>query len=443
MNKTPANKEPLSSLRTAQSDKEAGAESTGKVAHVMRRFVPQKWGGTESVVFNLASEGIRCGIENPVFCTDMFVRPGTEFFQSVPVHRFPYVFPWLFLNSEAKGKLRLKGGSPISFGLFRALCREPGLSLIHAHVQHRLGGIARTAARLRGIPYVVSIHGGYLTLPDEQSRQMQDPFRGKLEWGKVFGWLLGARRVLEDADAIICVGRDEHEAIARRYGDKAHYVPNGVNTALFRSADAKAFRQYAGVQPGEKLVLCVSRIDYQKNQLLLVHAFARFAAKRPEWKLALIGAVTVEEYRTSVMDAVNQAGLEGRVIFIPGFKPDDPLLPSAYKAAGVFVLPTVHEPFGIVILEAWAAGVPVIATRIGGIPGFTHDGEDILLFEKDNENELLGHLTRVAEDASLAERLKRQAGLEVLRYDWVEVARQMRAIYAVARARHAARRKRE
>ena len=433
------NRNPTSPTKPEQVEQK---ECTGKVAHVMRRFVPQKWGGTESVVFNLAKEGIRCGIENPVFCTDMFVRPGTEVFQSVPVSRYPYIFPWLFLSEEAKGKLRLKGGSPISFGLFRALLREPSLSLIHAHVQHRLGGIARTVAQLRGIPYVVSIHGGYLTLPDEQSKQMQDPFRGKPEWGKVFGWLLGARRVMDDADAIICVGRDEHEAISRRYGDKAHYVPNGVNTELFRSADAALFRQHAGLKPGEKLVLCVSRMDYQKNQLLLVRAFARFAATRPEWKLALIGAVTVEDYRTSVMEAVKQAGLEERVIFIPGFKPDDPLLPSAYKAADMFVLPTVHEPFGIVILEAWASGVPVIATRIGGIPGFTHDNEDILLFEKNNEQELLSHLIRLAEDPALGERLKQQAGQEVRRYDWAEVARQMRTIYALAQIRHETRRRR-
>lgn len=432
----------MNSTSHTQVEQGVQKECTGKVAHVMRRFVPQKWGGTESVVFNLAKEGIRCGIENPVFCTDMFARPGNELFLTVPVNRFPYIFPWLALSEEAKGKLRLKGGSPISFGLFRALWREKGVSLIHAHVQHRLGGIARTVARLRGIPYVVSIHGGYLTMPEEQSQQMQDPFRGKLEWGKMFGWLLGARRVLDDADAIICVGRDEHEAIARRYGDKAHYVPNGVNTELFRAADASLFRQHAGVKPGEKLILCVSRMDYQKNQLLLVRAFARFAPQHPDWKLVLIGAVTVEDYQKRVMEAVQQAGLEDRVIFIPGLKPDDPLLPSAYKAANMFVLPTVHEPFGIVILEAWASGVPVIATRIGGIPGFTQDKRDILLFEKNNEDELVGHLTQLADDPAVGERLKQQAGEEVKKYDWSEVARQMRTIYALAHGRHASRRKR-
>ncbi|HAS84149.1 MAG TPA: glycosyltransferase family 1 protein [Verrucomicrobia bacterium] len=404
----------------------------GKVAHVMRRFVPDKWGGTESVVFNLARSYIRQGMESPVFCTDMFATPGTQRFNEVPIQRFRYVFPWLFLSDEARAKLQLKGGSPLSFGLLHALWREPGVTVIHAHAQHRLGGIARTVARWRGIPYVVSIHGGYLTLPEEQASQMQDPFRGKPEWGKLFGWLLGARRVLDDADAILCVGRDEHERMRQRYGEKAHYVPNGVHTERFRQADASAFRQHAGLKPGEKLVLCVSRIDYQKNQRLLVSAFARFAATRPEWKLALIGAVTVEAYRDAILADIKHAGLEGRVLLIPGFAPDDPLLPSAYKAADVFVLPTVHEPFGIVILEAWAAGVPVIASRVGGIPGFSHDGQDILLFEKNDEDGLLERLERLADDAPLGERLKQQASHEVIRYDWDEVALDVCSIYASA-----------
>lgn len=403
-----------------------------KVAHVMRRFVPDKWGGTESVVYNLARSYIRNGMESPVFCTDMFSKPGVDLFDGVPIHRFRYVFPWLFLTAEARAKLRLKGGSPLSFALFLALLREPGLKVIHVHAQHRLGGIARTVARLRGIPYVVSIHGGYLTLPEEQSQKMQDPFRGKPEWGKIFGWLLGARRVLEDADAILCVGRDEHECMQKRHGSKAYYVPNGVRTELFESADATAFRDYAGLKAGDKLALCVSRIDYQKNQLLLVRAFARFATTRPNWKLALIGAVTVEAYRDQILAEIGKAGLSSRVLLIPGFSPDDPRLPSAFKAADVFVLPTVHEPFGIVILEAWAAGVPVIASRVGGIPGFSHDGRDILLFDNNDEDGLLERLIRLDGDASLGERLKKQASREVLRYDWAEVARQMCDIYKAA-----------
>ena len=84
-----------------------------KVIHVMRRFVPEKWGGTESVVFNLANEFAHEEIESPVFCTDMFATPGTQDYKGVPVKRFRYVFPWFGLSGTAKDKLRLKGGSPL------------------------------------------------------------------------------------------------------------------------------------------------------------------------------------------------------------------------------------------------------------------------------------------------------------------------------------------
>jgi glycosyltransferase involved in cell wall biosynthesis len=155
-----------------------------KVAHVARRFAPEKWGGTECVVFNLSRELIRQGIESPVFCTAMFAAPGLQCLEEVPVKRYRYVFPWFGLSPEAKAQLRLKGGSPLSLPLFFGLLAERNLSLIHVHVQHRLGGMARTVAKLRGIPLVVSLHGGHYTLPPEQVEKMIDPFRGKLEWGK-------------------------------------------------------------------------------------------------------------------------------------------------------------------------------------------------------------------------------------------------------------------
>lgn len=410
-----------------------------KVVHVMRRFTLAKWGGTESVVFNLAREYTAAGLESPIFCTDMFSKPGPETVGTVPVRRFPYVLPWLFLGEEAKAKLRLKGGSPLSLPMLRALGREAGVDLIHAHVQHRLGGVARTVARRRGLPYVVSIHGGVLTLPDEQSRKMREPFRGKPEWGKLFGWWLGARRVLDDADAILCVGRDEHAAMEKRFPGKSHYVANGVRTALFRAADPALFRAQAGLPPDRRFVLCVSRIDYQKNQLLLVRAFARFARAHPDWSLVLIGPVTVEEYRDRIRAEVRSAGLGDRVRMIPGFAPDDPRLPSAYRAASVFVLPTVHEPFGIVLLEAWASGTPAIASRVGGIPGFTHDGRDVLWFESNDEEALAARLGRVADEPGLGAALAEAGAREVAAYDWASVAERTRAIYDEARARHARR----
>ncbi len=341
-----------------------------KVAHVMRRFVPGKWGGTESVVFNSALELQQRGIASPIFCTDMFAQPGEERVEGVSVRRFPYVFPWLFLGDDARAKLQLKGGSPLSFGLLRALWREPELSLIHTHVQHRLGGIARTVARHRGIPYVASIHGGWFTMPAEQQERMQDPFRGKPEWGKLFGWLLGARRTLEDAAAIICVGRDEQAAVRQRFphrAERVHYLPNGVRVALFRDASPEPFRQRFNFQPTDRLVLCVSRLDYQKNQLLLLRAFAEFAKLHPCHRLVLIGAATVEAYHQEIQAEVARLELDGRVTIIPGLPPDDPLLPSAYRAAEILSCP---PPMNRSASSFWRRGRRGCRSSPPGLAGF-------------------------------------------------------------------------
>lgn len=402
-----------------------------RIVHVMRRFVPGKWGGTESVVFHLAREFTRLGIESPIYTTAMFARPGMESFQGVEVHRFPYTLPWLGLSAEQRHALELKGGNPFSWPLLRALRRERSASLLHAHVQHRLGGSVRHAARKLGIPYAVSIHGGHHTLPDAQTASMLAPTRGKLEWGKAVGLLLGARRTLDDAGAIFCVGQDEYDAMRReRPAQAVHYQPNGVDLARFQNARPEAFLERFPHLAGKPVALCVSRVDPQKNQLLLVEAFAAARKELPDHHLVLIGAEVVTEYGTRLRQAVAEAGLEDRFTWIPGLPPEDPALPGAFRAASCFVLPSVHEPFGIVILEAWAAGLPVIASRVGGIPGFTTDRENILLTPSGDAAALRAALVELAQNPALGQHLAAQGfALARERYDWPAVARNLLDLY--------------
>lgn len=402
-----------------------------RIVHVMRRFVPGKWGGTESVVFHLAREFNRLGIESPIYATAMFAEPGVETFQGVEVHRFPYVLPWFGLSAEQRHALELKGGNPFSLPLLRALRGERIASLFHAHVQHRLGGSVRHAARKHSIPYVVSIHGGHHTLPGEQTASMLAPTRGKLEWGKAVGLLLGARRTLDDAGAIFCVGQDEYDAMqAERPGQSVHYQPNGVDLGRFQNARREDFFAKFPQLADKPIILCVSRVDSQKNQLLLIEAFAAAREQLPEHHLVLIGAEVVTEYATRIRRAVAESGIEKRFTWIPGLPPEDPALPGAFRAASCFVLPSVHEPFGIVILEAWASGLPVIATRVGGIPGFTTDRENILLTPSGDVHSLTAALVELAQDSGLRSRLADNGfALARDRYDWPAVARNLLELY--------------
>ena len=402
---------------------------TGTVAHVMRRFTLDKWGGTETVVFNLSRELEKAGLHSPIYCTDMFSKAGEETIEGITLRRFRYVFPWLGLSEEAKAKLRLKGGSPLSLPLFFSLLFTKDLLLIHTHVGRRLGGIARTAAKIRRVPYVIHVHGGRHTVPQDQYDAMVAPVNGKFEWGKAFGFLFGSRKVFDDASAIICVGQSEADEMRARGQKNVHYLPNGVYVDHFAEADPEPFRKAYGLEE-TPFVLCLSRIDFQKNQRLLVKSFAEFKKTHREWKLVFIGPVTVEEYHRQMLDDIERLGLSDSVLIIPGLRPGDPLLPSAYRAAEMFVLPTSNEPFGIVILEAWAAKTPVIATRIGGIPGFTSNNENILLFENENADMLTGTMNQLADNRDLQDRLTANGFKEVsAQYDWSAIAERVVKIY--------------
>jgi 1,4-alpha-glucan branching enzyme len=106
------------------------------------------------------------------------------------------------------------------------------------------------------------------------------------------------------------------------------------------------------------------------------------------------------------------------------------LLRGAFHAADVFCLPSLHEPFGIVILEAWAAGLPVVASRVGGIPSFTNDGEDILHAEPGNPKHLARQLIELLERPDLAARLAAAGRGKARReYDWSIISERLLALY--------------
>ena len=293
-----------------------------------------------------------------------------------------------------------------------------------------MGGIARTVARLRGIPYVVSLHGNYLTLPIEQSDKMQEPFKGKLEWGKFFGFLLGSRKTISDADAVICVDSEEYTQLKALYPHKnINYLPNGVNIDFFRNGDPNQFRHEYGITEHEKYILCVSRIDYQKNQKTLIKAFAEFKKNSPNHKLVLIGPVTVDQYFEEIKELISKLKLDQSVVIIPGLRPDDPLLASAYKGADMFVLPSCHEPFGMVILEAWAAGIPVIAADLPGIKAFSTDKSDILHFDHNSFTDLLEKMNTLNRSGALRYSLTFKAAKTVIDYSWSSITHKLSTIY--------------
>lgn len=398
---------------------------------VPRRLVASAWGGTETTVVQTSRALKRAGHPTRIFTSRALSSQDVDVVDEVDVRRFPYFYPFLGLSREEEAEMDRKGGNLVSLSLLRALLQEPGVDLLHAHTGKRLGGIVRTAARLRRIPYVVTLHGNVFDVPDDERADLLSPIRGKFEWGRALGAMLGARRVLEDADAVICVGREEYD-VAREAmpSQRVELIQNGVDFRRFRSGDGAAFRARIGLSSDARIIMCVSRIDPQKNQLSLVESMPQVLAEVPDAHLVLVGPVTRPAYLDAVTRRVAELGLGERVRIVDGLRPDDPGLIDAFHAADVFCLPSVHEPFGIVVLEAWAAGCPVVASRVGGIPGFVREGDDGLLVDADDATGRAHSLISLLRDSGLAGRLG-AAGRWRARneFDWSVVAERVTGLY--------------
>jgi glycosyltransferase involved in cell wall biosynthesis len=377
-----------------------------RVAHLLRKYDPDEWGGTESAVLQLTTDLAKHGVGSVIYAPRLEAASGSAdpfgVTESV-VRRFQAHVPVWGISAERKGQLVAVGGNLISFGLMRSLWGDAGVDLIHTHAQGRLGAIGRVVARGRRIPFVISIHGGIYDLPAEVRQGLRNPGAGGWDWGKPLGFILRARRLMDQADAIITLNPREAALIRERHpGRRVLMEPHGVPTALFSKESRSAALEAYPELKGRTLLLVLGRIDPVKNQDWLVANAAEIARRHPGILLMLVGAVTNREYGNALKERIAREGLQD-VVMLAGCLPfGDPRLVGLLQEARAVVVPSKSETFGIVIVEAWAAGTPVISSRTSGASALVEDGVNGLLFDLEKPATLHAAIDRVLERPELA-----------------------------------------
>ena len=409
------------------------------IAQITRRFVRHEWGGVETAVIQSCKELARLGHTCKIVTSAALSHPGKDVVHGVPVERFRHMYPYWGLSAAARLAMDKKGGNLFSLSLLRSLQGARDLDLLHTHTLNRLGGIVRYVAKQRRLPYIVSIHGGVHDLPQEQADLLAAPSKGTLEWGKLLGWWFGSRQVLSDADAIVCFGRTEWELTRQRYPNtRVRLMPHGVDVAKFSQGDGSRVRKQHNLPPNARVMLCLARIDPQKNQRLAIACLPAILDEHPDVHLVLMGPVTDPAYHAELQRAAAEHGVQTRVVFAEGAGPESDELLDAFQAADMFVLPSMHEVFGIVVLEAWAAGVPVVATKVGGIKSLVHDGKDGLLLDHNDEAAFVQHCNRLLGAPETAERIRLNARIRVEQeFSWRSVTRQLADLYEEVKREHA------
>jgi glycosyltransferase involved in cell wall biosynthesis len=405
-----------------------------RVAHLLRKYNPAEWGGTETAIQRLVDGLRRENVASVVYCpalppnTPAVPDPLVE--EGCAVHRFRACVPVWGISPEQRRQMIAVGGNLMSFDLIRALWSAKH-SIIHSHALGRIGGIGLTIARRKKIPFVVTVHGGAYDLPPALKQSFDANAGRGWEWGKPFGLLLRSRHVLTEADAILTCNAREAELIRQRHPDRRVIVqPHGVPAHLYavdhRMAARAAFPQIVD----RDVLLAVGRIDAVKNQGWLVEQVPELRRRHPRMLLVLAGACTDEAYGENLGRRIEQLGVGDSVLLAGKLPPADPRLIGLLQEAKVALLPSISETFGLVILEAWAAGTPAISSRTSGASALIEDGKNGWLFDLERPEGF-----HAAIDTALTNREARERAISLgqarvtAEFDSRVIATQVRQLY--------------
>lgn len=237
--------------------------------------------------------------------------------------------------------------------------------LVHCHTWHTLwGGIL--AKWLYGVPFVITVHSLERMSPWNRER-----FGGGYDFAC---WV--ERSALETADAVIAVSQSTKHDLQRLFHvpeDRIQVIYNGVDPTEFRKQSSAATLQRYGIDSSIPYLLYVGRLARHKGLPYLLQAMAYMdhgyqvvlCAGQPDTP-----AVAAETQRAIEQAAAHREG----VIWIQE-RVEKAELIELYSHAAALCCPSLYEPFGLVIIEAMACEIPVIATAVGGIPEIVVDGE--------------------------------------------------------------------
>ena len=180
-------------------------------------------------------------------------------------------------------------------------------------------------------------------------------------------------------------------------GDKVRVVYNPCTAEMFPQKYDK-----------QKQILYAGTVNARKGYKDMIEAFAKIAADYPDWRIVFAGNGEVEQGRA----LADRLGIADRTVFlgwVAGEAKD-----KAFKEASVFCLPSYAEGFPMAVLDAWAYGLPVITTPVGGIPDVAVDGVNMLLFNPGDTDALAERMSRMICDGNLRNLIARSS-LELAR----------------------------
>jgi glycosyltransferase involved in cell wall biosynthesis len=385
-----------------------------KVAFITFEYPPFVQGGAGVYAYNLVNELAKLGHEVHVIAPR---APGTEkesVEESIFIHRLG------FLNKPFLAAISFWFSLRKDFSSLKK--RAGGFDIVHSN------GLSAFSLRRKAIssPFVITIH--HLTKTTLKTLGANLTARVRNLRGEA-----GISSIIEPycirrADRIIAVSQFTKRDIVNIYGipeSKIEVIYHGVqpDNYVFPEEARLKLRSSLGIE-SQPMALFVGRLVPRKGVDILLRALPR-VIKEMDVKLVLAGSGNQSHYQqlAEALDVSDKVTFLGRV-------PDE-TLNLLYASCDVFVLPSRLEGLGIVIIEAMAAGKPVIATNAGGIPELIEAGQNGILTEAGNEGELASAIIKVLGDRSLSRTIGENNTRKVQeRYSWESAALKAEQLYS-------------
>jgi len=348
-----------------------------------------------------------------VITLDFPEAPHEEHEGSLYVHRVPVSVPapsfhsWVLLFNhffeKRLGQLVHEFGAP---------------DVLHIHDWLTVpAGVA--AKQLLRCPLVMTFHS------TEASRSSNSPSTESamvegLEWWGSF----------EAARVIAVSGWMKSEVVStfRIPSEKVVDIPNAVDPLKFEgAADNQAARRRWGVEDGDRLITAVGRLTAQKGFDDLIRAYPIIKRSVPASRLLLVGDGYM---RTELEHLAEQLHVKDSTTFA-GFISDTELV-AALRSSDVVVVPSRFEPFGIIALEAMAAGTPLVVSRVGGLAEIVEDSVDGIEVEPNNPSAIASATVSILSDREFAARLATRGEEKAKSYSWENVAKRTLGVYQEA-----------
>ena len=218
------------------------------------------------------------------------------------------------------------------------------------------------------------------------------------------------KKLMKRSDALIAVSMYTKKELTEFYDideEKVHVIYNGVDVQKFKpNKDRTGLRRELGLEEKQKIILFVGRLYQRKGLGTLFQSISKVVQNFKDAKFVISGE-GFRQNKEKLLKLAEKLKIENSVLFV-GYFPDEKL-PDLYAASDIFVLPALYENFPFAILEAQATGLPVISTKVGGIPELVTNKKNGLLVEPANSEQLTEEIMILLQNPKFAEELGKRA----------------------------------